>query len=137
MDSKITAVWQGSFKEGTGRLDGHSSLHDIKFKPIFAKNENTAFTNPEELLGSAHATCFNLTLSYILAQAGLSADSLETSVVLTLKNNVITNSDLTLTAKIPNIAEEQFQKLATNAKEMCAVGNALKAEISLQATLEI
>lgn len=136
MESKVTAVWQGSFKDGIGKLDGeHSTLHDVKFKPVFAKNKNTVITNPEELLGSAHATCFNLTLSYILAQAGRSAESLETSAAISLVNNVITKSDLTLTAKIPGITEEEFQDFTVKAKEMCAVGNVLKAEIALQATL--
>ncbi|TYP91326.1 osmotically inducible protein OsmC [Sphingobacterium allocomposti] len=137
MQSKITAVWQGSFKEGSGKLDAaHSSLHNVTFAPVFAKNETTAISNPEELLESAHATCYNLTLSYILSQAGIRAEKLETSAELTLKNKVITNSDLTLTAKIPDITEEQFQGFAQKAKEMCAVGNAIKAEISLKATLE-
>lgn len=137
MKSKITAVWQGSFKEGKGQLDAeHSSLHNVTFAPVFAKNEATAISNPEELLGSAHATCFNLTLSYILSQAGISAEKLETSAELTLNNNVITNSDLTLTAKIPGITEGQLQEFALKAKEMCAVGNAIKAEIGLKASLE-
>lgn len=138
MKSAIKAVWNGSFKDGVGQLEGeHSTLHDVQFKPVFAKNENTVITNPEELLGSAHATCFNLTLSYLLSQADISPEVLQTSAAISLKNNIITNSDLTLVAKIPGINNDQFQEYAKKAKEMCAVGNALNAEVSLNATLEI
>lgn len=136
MDSKITAIWQGSFKDGNGQLDcEHSSLHNVTFKPVSAKSETAVVTNPEELLGSAHATCFNLTLSYILSQSGYSAEKLETSAIISINKNVITHSSLTLNAKIPGVSQEQFQDFALKAKEMCAVGNVLKAEISLNATL--
>lgn len=133
MKTSISAIWQGNFKEGTGQLNGdHSPLHSVGFKSVFGKDKAT---NPEELLGSAHATCYNLTLSYILTNAGFYADMLQTSAAISLQNNVITNSDLTLTAKIPGIGEEQFQELALQAKGMCAVGNALNAEVNLSASL--
>lgn len=135
MGKSIKAVWQGNFKEGRGQLNiENSELNKVTIKPFFAKSDGS-FTNPEELLASAHASCYTMTLSYILAESGLSAENIETSVSLVISNNVITNSNLILQAKIPGITEEQFQDFALKAKEMCTVGNALKYEISIEATL--
>lgn len=135
MKSNITAVWQGSFKQGNGQFaTENSKLSGTTFMPSYVKNDGT-FTNPEELLASAHASCFTMTLSYILGESGFSADQLETTVSLIISNNVITNSNLCLQAKIAGITDQEFQNFAHKAKEMCPVGNALKAESSLEATL--
>ncbi|GEM65701.1 MULTISPECIES: OsmC family peroxiredoxin [Sphingobacterium] len=135
METSVKAVWQGSFKQGNGQLDiENSKLNSIAFKPSYAKNDGS-FSNPEELLASAHASCYTMTLAYILGENGLSADTIETSISLVISNNVISNSNLTLQAKIPAITEEQFQVFAQKAKEMCPIGNALKIDISLEAIL--
>jgi len=135
METNIKAVWQGSFKQGSGQLDiENSKLNNIAFKPSYAKNDGS-FSNPEELLASAHASCYTMTLAYILGENGLAPDTIETSISLVISNNVISNSNLKLQAKIPGITEEQFQIFANKAKEMCPVGNALKIEISLVAIL--
>lgn len=135
MQSTIKAVWQGSFKQGNGQFaTENSKLSNSAFRPSYVENDGT-FTNPEELLAAAHASCFTMTLSYILGENGFSADQLETSVSLIISNNVITNSNLSLQAKIAGITEEEFRNLALKAKEMCPVGNVLKAESSLEATL--
>ena len=136
METRIKAVWQGSFKEGKGQFNvTDSAINNTAFKPSFAK-DNESFTNPEQLLASAHAACYTMTLSYILSENGFSADNqIETTVSLVLNNNVITKSILTVQAKIADITEEQFQNFALKAKEMCPVGNALNVEISLEATL--
>ncbi|AJA67393.1 peroxiredoxin, OsmC subfamily [Myroides sp. A21] len=136
MKSTVTAIWQGNFKEGNGFLKGeNSTLEGVEYKPVFAKASGQPITNPEELLGSAHATCFNMTLSYILSQAGISAESLQTEVVIGINNNVILSSTLNLVAKIPGIADKEFQDYVIKAKQMCAVGNALKVEIEVNAQL--
>ncbi len=128
METNVKAVWQGSFKKGNGQLNiENSEIDKVAFKPVFAKNDGN-FTNPEELLASAHATCYTMTLGYILSENGFTADDLET-------NNVITNSNLELKAKITGIDEDSFLKFADKAKEMCVVGNALKVQISLEASL--
>lgn len=136
METSIKAVWQGSFKGGKGQFNiTDSAINSAAFKPSFAKNDDS-FTNPEQLLASAHAACYTMTLSYILSENGFSSDNqIETTVSLALNNNVITKSILTLQAKIADITEEQFQNFALKAKEMCPVGNALNIEISLEATL--
>lgn len=135
MKAKTAALWQGSFKEGKGTIVAeHSALHSIAYKP-YKKADEVSFTDPEELMGAAHISCYNLTLSYILSEAGYEIVELDTSVVVTSKNNVITNSDLTLNAQIKGITEEDFKNLAEKAKEICPVGQVLKAEISLTAKL--
>nr|WP_314491797.1 OsmC family peroxiredoxin [uncultured Chryseobacterium sp.] len=135
MKSNIKAVWQGSFKEGNGHLNNENSkLNGITYKPSYAKNDGS-FTNPEELLASAHASCYTMTLSYILGENGLSAENIETQVSLVISNNVITNSNLKVQAEISGITEDQFHDFASKAKEMCPVGNTLKAESNLEVTL--
>lgn len=135
METKIKVNWNGDFKTGTGTLSiDNSVLDQLEFGPIFAKGKKK-LTNPEELLGSAHAACFNLNLSYVISQAGLKPESLETTVEITLENNVITRSDLHLVARIPNIEKQYFDEIVSKAKELCAVGNALKAEVAVTAEL--
>lgn len=135
METKIKVNWNGDFKTGTGTLNIDNSVLDhLEFGPIFAKGKKK-LTNPEELLGSAHAACFNLNLSYVLSQAGLISESLETTVEITLQNNVITRSDLHLVARIPNIDKQAFNEIVSEAKELCAVGNVLKAEVTVTAEL--
>lgn len=135
METKIRVNWNGDFKTGTGTLNiDNSVLDQLQFGPILAKGKKK-LTNPEELLGSAHAACFNLNLSYVISQAGLQAESLETTVDITLENNVITRSDLHLIARIPKIGKQTFDEIVLKAKELCAVGNALKAEVAVTAEL--
>ncbi|HML65108.1 MAG TPA: OsmC family peroxiredoxin [Dysgonomonas sp.] len=136
MAINIKAVWIGSFKQGNGKLDiASSGLNNVSYKPFFAKSDGS-FTNPEELLASAHATCYGMTLAYILSESGIAADSLETSASLVVENNVVKNSNLTLEAKIPDIDNDRFQDFAGKAKDMCAIGNALNVEINLKASLK-
>lgn len=136
MEINIKAVWQGSFKQGNGKLDiANSQLNNVNFKPFFAKSDGS-FTNPEELLASAHATCYGMALAYILSESGISADSLETSVSIVMENNVIKSSNLNLEAKIPDMDNDRFQQFAGKAKDMCIIGNALNVEINLKASLK-
>lgn len=136
METSIKAIWQGSFKQGNGKLDiATSELNNVSFKPFFAKSDGS-FTNPEELLASAHASCYGMALAYILSESGISADSLETSVSLVVENNVIKSSNLNLEAKIPDMDNDRFQQFAGKAKDMCTIGNALNVEINLKASLK-
>src|SRR5690606_11860291 len=92
-------------------------------------------TNPEELLAAAHAGCFTMKLSLDLTQAGYTPETLSTESAITLDNGKITKSELILTAKVPGISEEEFQKIAKNAEQTCPVSNAFSFEISLSAQL--
>ncbi|MBO0340097.1 OsmC family peroxiredoxin [Muricauda lutimaris] len=104
------------------------------FKHNKVEGENTA-TNPEELMAAAHAACYTMTLNYILTSKGVEVIQLETSCTITATSFEITNSNLELTAIIPDISEEDFKNYVEQAKEMCPVGKAYNLEISLYAHL--
>jgi osmotically inducible protein OsmC len=134
-----TAVWQGGIKDGRGAISTASGA--LKSYPYgFASRfEGTPGTNPEELLGAAHAGCFTMALSLRLGEAGLTAEKMETTAEVTLAQvdggYAITTVHLTLKAKVPGADQARFQELAAKAKAGCPVSKVLKAEISLDATL--
>ena len=136
---RATAVWQGGIKDGRGAISTASGA--LKSYPYgFASRfEGTSGTNPEELLGAAHAGCFTMSLSRRLGEAGLTAEKMETTAEVTLAyvdgGYAITAVHLTLKAKVPGADQARFQELAAKAKAGCPVSTVLKAEISLDATL--
>jgi len=135
MKKHATAVWNGTIKEGKGHLTSQSGALKQTPYTFVSRFENGTDTNPEELMAAAHAGCFTMKLSADLTAAGYDPEELKTTSTITLDKGVITKSDLVLTAKIPGITEEEFQKIAKSAEETCPVSNALKLEISLDATL--
>lgn len=134
-----SAVYEGLGKDGVGHVSTQSGvLSDQKY------GFNTRFgdepgTNPEELIAAAHASCFTMALSFGLARAGFTDGKLETSAKITLEQQdggfTITRSDLTLTASVPGIGEEQFAEIAGEAEKNCPVSKVLNAEITLTHTL--
>lgn len=137
MKRNATAVWNGTIKEGKGHLTTQSSTLNQTQYSFNSRFEEGTGTNPEELLAAAHAGCFTMKLSAELSQAGFIPEELTTKSVITLDPSVgkITKSELTLTAKVPGISEEEFQKYAKIAEEGCPVSAAFNFEITLQATL--
>ena len=134
-----SAGWTGGLKDGRGRISTQSGAladHPYGFASRF---EGVAGTNPEELLGAAHAGCFTMALSLILGEAGLTATSLETTARVSLEQAdggfAITAVALTLRAAIPGVDDATFQELASKAKAGCPVSKVLKADISLDAQL--
>ena len=105
-----------------------------------ARFEGVNGTNPEELLGAAHAGCFTMALSLILGEANLKADRMETTATVSLEQKgggfEVTSVLLNLKAKIPGATKEQFQELANKAKANCPLSKVLKANIALEAVLE-
>ncbi len=139
MKQKASAHWQGSLKEGSGTLStGSGALVDkpYSFKTRF---EGEQGTNPEELIGAAHAGCFSMAFSMILGQAGFTAEAIDTAATITLEPKdggfAITASHLDLTARIPGIDDATFQDLAAKAKAGCPVSKLLNAAITLDARL--
>ncbi|HEX3754099.1 MAG TPA: OsmC family protein [Rhizomicrobium sp.] len=134
-----TAVWHGGLKDGKGALSTKSGA--LKDQPYgFASRfEGKPGTNPEELIGAAHAGCFAMALSNILGEAGFTAEELSAESQITLEKQAdgfsITKAHLTLRAKIPGIDEAKFRELAGKAEKGCPVSKVLKAQISLDATL--
>jgi osmotically inducible protein OsmC len=139
MKQKASAQWQVSLKEGTGTLStGSGALSDkpYSFKTRF---EGEQGTNPEELIGAAHAGCFSMAFSMILGGAGFTPDKIDTSATVTLEPKdggfAITASHLDVTAVIPGIDDATFQDLAGKAKAGCPVSMLLNATITMDAKL--
>lgn len=136
MKRKATAVWNGSGKEGNGHLTTQSTVLNqtqYSFNSRFAEGIGT---NPEELIAAAHSGCFTMKLSFVLGEAGFTPESLETTSVITFENGVISKSHLILKAKVPGISQDVFDASVKDAELNCPVSQVLKAEISVEATLE-
>lgn len=130
-----SANWKGTGMEGSGTISTQSTTLDkaqLSFKTRFADGVGT---NPEELLGAAHAGCFSMKLSFVLNEAGFTAENIDTVAKVTFEDGKITTITLDLTATVPGITEEQFQEAAKNAKENCPISQALNSEIILDAKL--
>lgn len=135
MKRKAKAVWNGNIKEGNGHLTTNSLVLNktqYSFNSRFAEGIGT---NPEELLAAAHAGCFTMKLSLDLTTAGYTAEELTTESTVTLNDGKITQSLLTLNAKVPGISNEEFQQLARQAEATCPVSQVFNFEIILQANL--
>lgn len=134
-----SAIWSGGLKDGRGAISTQSGALDGHPYGFAMRFEGVPGTNPEELIGAAHAGCFTMALSKILGEAGLVADHMETNAVVTLEEKdggfAITASMLTLRAKIPGVDDTRFQELAGAAKAGCPVSKLLNADISLDAEL--
>lgn len=131
-----SAHWQGTLQEGTGTMSLGSGAYEGAYSFASRFGEGTG-TNPEELIAAAHAGCFSMKFSGVLGENGYTPESVDTTATITFKPGVgITTSALTMTASVPNIGEEEFQRLANEAKETCPVSGALKAiEVTLDAKL--
>ena len=134
-----TAVWRGGLKDGKGTVSTESgALKDYPYG-FSSRFEGKPGTNPEELIGAAHAACFTMALSLILGEAKLVAEQMDTKAEVTLEKLddgfAITTVHLTLRAKIPGIDRGKFAELADKAKSGCPVSKLMKAAITLDAAL--
>lgn len=133
------AHWEGTIKEGRGTISTES--HALENQPygFNTRFEGKPGTNPEELLGAAHAACFSMALSLILGEAGLTAKSIDTTAEVSLNKAAdgfeIDAVALKLEAEVPGATPEQFEELANKAKTGCPVSKLLKANITLDAKL--
>lgn len=134
------AVWNGGLIEGSGTLKTGSGALSVPYT-WKARAEDGSGTNPEELIAAAHAGCYSMAFSHILAGAGFKSKTIQTSAKVAFEKVgdgfAITKIDLTTVADIPGIDDATFQKLANAAKEGCPVSKALSATpIALSATLK-
>jgi lipoyl-dependent peroxiredoxin len=134
---KRTAVanWKGSGKEGKGTLSTQSTVlkeTQYSFNSRFAEGVGT---NPEELIAAAHAGCFTMKLSFSLGEAGFTPEELTTDCAITFENGAITESHLTLKAKVPGITKEKFDAATADAKANCPISKLLNTNITLEASL--
>ncbi|MDI1295001.1 MAG: OsmC family protein [bacterium] len=134
-----SAAWSGGLKDGKGTISTQSGALNAYPYGFATRFEGVPGSNPEELIGAAHASCFTMALSLILGEAGLTAEKMETSAVVTLEQQgdgfAITSSKLTLKATIPGTDDATFQELAAKAKAGCPVSKLLNTDISLDAEL--
>jgi lipoyl-dependent peroxiredoxin len=135
-----SAVWKGGLKEGKGTISTDSGvLKDTQYS-FSTRFEDGVGTNPEELIAAAHAGCFSMALSGQLGQAGLKADHINTTASVTLEKTdagfAITAVHLTVKAKVPGADNQTFEAATNNAKAGCPVSKLLKAEITMEASLE-
>lgn len=140
MIRKATAAWQGGLKQGEGNLTVESGLFREAPYNFGMRFEKLKGTNPEELIGAAHAGCFSMQLSAELEKAGFTADKIQTQASVNVEKSdigwTITGVLLDVTARVPGMEAEAFQAAAEAAKAGCPVSRALKAGITLQARLE-
>lgn len=140
MIKKAWARWSGSLKDGKGTLSTETGV--LKDAPYGFRSrfEEGPGTNPEELIGAAHAGCFSMALSSMLGQAGLTPEKIETHAAITFEKVgdgfSITASHLDVVAKVPGATPEKFAEIAEKAKAGCPVSRVLNAKISMSAKLE-
>ena len=135
-----SAQWSGGLKDGKGQISTQSGALNHYPYGFASRFEGVAGTNPEELIGAAHAGCFTMALSLILNEAGFTAETMETTAKVTLESVeggfAISAIHLTLTGKVPGADEAKFTELANKAKAGCPVSKALSAvPITLDVTL--
>jgi osmotically inducible protein OsmC len=135
MTRTAMAEWQGSGKEGKGQVSTQSGILKKTQYSYKSRFEEGPGTNPEELIAAAHAGCFAMKLSFVLQEAGFTADNLEVKAAVTLDNGSITSSALQLKAKIPGISEQKFKESAEDAKANCPISKLLNTNITLDASL--
>lgn len=140
MKRTASAVWNGGFKDGKGSISTQSGVLSNAQYGFKTRFEDGPGTNPEELIGAAHAGCFSMALSVQLGEAGLTADSINTTAAVTLEKLAdgfaITAVHLTLVARVPGTDQAAFEAIANKAKVGCPVSKVLNAKITLDAKLE-
>jgi osmotically inducible protein OsmC len=135
------AEWSGTLRDGSGRLSVGSGAFNGLAYSFRARTEDTKDTNPEELIGAAHAGCFTMALSAAITQASLVPERIQTRANVQLRIDsgglAITRIDLVTRARVPGIDVAKFAELANDAKKNCPVSRALAGvEITLDAKLE-
>lgn len=130
------AHWEGGGKDGKGTLSTESKVLNASPYAYKTRFEDAAGTNPEELIGAAHAGCFTMQLSFFLVEEGFTADQLDTDAKVYFEDGEIPKIDLHLKGKVPGITKDKFEEIANKAKDNCPVSKLLNADISLTISLE-
>ena len=139
MQKTASAKWHGSIKDGAGTISTQSGVLQDTPYGFKSRFEGGPGTNPEELIGAAHAGCFSMARSLQLGDAGMVADSIETRAAVTLEKGnggfTITAVHLDVVARIPGGDPEAFDRAANAAKAGCPVSKLLNATLTLSARL--
>jgi osmotically inducible protein OsmC len=130
-----SANWKGPGKEGKGTLTTASGVLNSTPYSFSTRFEDAKGTNPEELIGAAHAGCFTMKLSFVLGAEGFTPTNLDTEATVTFEDGKISNIHLNLVAEVPGIDDAKFQELAGIAKAECPISKSLDTNITLSAKL--
>ncbi|WP_375263502.1 OsmC family protein [Palleronia sp.] len=135
-----TANWKGGLKDGTGTVSTQTGVLDKANYGFQSRFEGGTNTNPEELIGAAHAACFSMALSMILGQSDLTPDNIDTKATVSLEETdggfTVTKIHLDVAASVPGASEDQFLEAANTAKANCPISKALAGpEITMDAKL--
>ncbi len=140
MKRKASAIWKGGIRDGKGSISTDSGVLSDTPYSFGTRFENEKGTNPEELIGAAHAGCFSMALSLMLGEAGLTPENISTVASVTLEKIEggfgITAVHLDVVARVPGIDQQAFQAAAEKAKKGCPVSRVLNAVITMEARLE-
>lgn len=135
-----SAHWEGDLKTGKGLVSTQSGILDDAQYGFGTRFEDGPGTNPEELIGAAHAGCFSMALSMILGQHDLTATAIDTTAKVTLEEIdggfAVTKIHLDVAAEIPGASEDAFKEATEAAKEGCPISKLMTAEITMTATLK-
>ena len=138
MKRKVNAIWNGDGLSGDGFLTAQSGAFNkmpYSFKTRFENDNGVLGTNPEELIASALAGCFNMKLAFLLNEADFNPTELNTNATLTFTDSSVTSIELILKGKVPSLNEKKFVELAEDAKNNCPISGVLNCEIILNASL--
>ena len=129
------AKWEGSGKDGKGYLTTGSTVLDKTQYSFKTRFEDGKGTNPEELIGAAHAGCFAMQLSFLLGEDDFTPNALDVDAKVDFKDGEIVKITLDLKGDVPKISADKFKEIANKAKEVCPISKLLDTEIVLNATL--
>jgi osmotically inducible protein OsmC len=139
MQRKGSAHWSGGLKDGKGTVSTASGVLNNSQYSFSTRFENGIGTNPEELIAAAHASCFSMALSAQLGNAGMTAESIDTTATVTLEKTdagfTITSSHLAVNVKIPGADKAKFEEAAKAAETGCPISRVLNAKITMDAKL--
>lgn len=140
INKTASAHWEGDLKQGKGSISTESGVLDAQPYGFNTRFEGGKGTNPEELIGAAHAGCFSMAFSMLLGEEGFTPDGIDTKATVTLEKQddgfAVTAVHLDMRARIAGIDKGKFEEIANKAKTGCPISKLLKADITLDAVLE-
>ena len=141
MKRKASAVWRGGLKDGKGAISMESgTLKEAQYS-FGTRFENGVGTNPEELIAAAHAGCFSMAFSAELGKAGITPESINTTATITMEKTdagfSVTQSHHDVTAKVSGADQAKVIEIANAAKAGCPISRVLKANITMDAKVEV
>lgn len=136
MKSSASAVWNGSLKDGSGKISATSGVLNNSPFSFMTRFEGAKGTNPEELIAAAHSACFSMATSAELGKASITPEAIQTTATVVLEKNdagfAITESNLVCTITAPGADQEKIRAAAAGAKENCPISKLLNAKINLE-----